>query len=267
MVSFCHIGNIVSKRMSENNQTTSEQSAPLVTRPKQKNAFLKWVVVAVLALALIAVVAIYKFDLLGGGVAPDDTSANALDANAIVAKSEKITVTRGELDEKIDQVRRSLPPDAVDPTQDAAFELQLLDDLISLKLLTVEAEAKNYTVSDDELNAEITLLVEQFGGQEALNQQLEALGISDEELRTNMRNELLIRQLLEAETTIDEVEVTDAEIAEAYKSTVGEAEDAPPLEQVTELIRSEIVNQKSAGIVQAYVDGLRDQAQVEVTLK
>ncbi|OFY09246.1 MAG: hypothetical protein A2X11_04830 [Bacteroidetes bacterium GWE2_42_24] len=252
--------------MSENNQTTSEQSAP-VARPKQKNGLLKWVVIGVLALALIAVVAVKKFDLLGGSGAVDDTGASALDANAIVAKSDKITVTRGELDEKIDQVRRSLPPDSIDPTQDAAFELQLLDDLISLKLLTVEAESKNYTVSDDELNAEITLLVEQFGGQEALNQQLEALGISDEELRTNMRNELLIRQLLEAETTIDEVEVTDAEIAEAYKATVGEAEDAPPLEQVTELIRSEIVNQKSAGIVQAYVDGLREKANVEVTLE
>jgi len=252
--------------MSENNQTKSEQSAPMTSQPKQKNGFLKWVVIGVLALALVAVVAVKKYDLLGGTGAVDDTGANALDASAVVAKSDKITVTRGELDEKIDQVRRSLPPDSIDPTQDAAFELQLLDDLISLKLLTVEAEEKNYTVSDDELNAEITLLVEQFGGQEALNQQLEALGISDEELRTNMRNELLIRQLLEAETTIDDVEVTDAEIAESYKATVGDAEDAPPLEQVTELIRSEIVNQKSAGIVQAYVDGLREQAQVEVTL-
>ena len=251
--------------MSENNQTENEQTIP-TTPTKPKGGSIKWIVLGVLVLAIIAALALTKFDLLGGKAVTDGTGANVLDANAIVAKGENVTVTRGELDEKIDQVRRSLPPDAVDPTQDAAFELQLLDDLISLKLLTAEAETKNFTVTDDELNAEITVLTEQFGGQEALTQQLEALNITDEELRTNMRNELLIRQLLEAETTIGDVEVTEEEITQAYEAAVGDTEDAPPLDQVRELIQSEIVNKKSAEIVQAYVDGLRAKVEVEVTL-
>jgi len=76
----------------------------------------------------------------------------------------------------------------------------------------------------------------------------------------------LIRQLLEAETTIGDVEVTEEEITQAYEAAVGDTEDAPPLDQVRELIQSEIVNKKSAEIVQAYVDGLRAKVEVEVTL-
>lgn len=265
--------------MSENNQTTKEQttsestpeststpaSSSQVSPNKQKKGNAGWILVAVLALVLIAFFVQNKFGIFGGA-SPEGTDGVVLDANAIIATAENITVTRGELDEKMDQVRRSLPPDAVDPTQDAAFELQLLDDLISLKLLTAEAENKNYTVSDDEINAEMTALAEQFGGQDALNQQLDALGITQEELLENMRNELLIRQLLDEETSITDVVVTDAEIAEAYTAAVGDAEDAPPLDQVSEMLRTEITNQKSAEIIQAYVDDLRSDIDVEVTL-
>lgn len=254
--------------MSENNQTSSEQTTPGTTpsvAPKQKKGAMGWVVIAILALILVAFFVQNKFNLFGGA-SVDDGTATSLDANAIVATAQGITVTRGELDEKIQQVRRSLPADAVDPTQDAAFELQLLDDLISLKILTAEAEAKNYTVSDDEINAEMTVLAEQFGGMEQLNEQLTALGITEEELHENMRNELLIRQLLDDETEIDTVTVSDEEIAQAYASAVGDAEDAPPLEQVTEMLRSEIMNQKSAEIIQEYVDTLRAEKDVEVTL-
>lgn len=249
--------------MSENNQT-SEQVTPTPPTPS-KNGSMKWLIIGVLAVALIAVLAFTQFGDRDG--VTDGTGANALDANKIIAQGDNITVTRGELDEKLEQVRRSLPSDATnDPTQDGTFELQLLEDLISLKLLTAEAEAKNFTVTDDELNAEITLLEEQFGGREALDQQLEAFGISNDELRENMRNELMIRQLLEEETSIGAIEVTDEEIAEAYSSAVGDAEDAPPLEQVSELLRSEIVNQKSAEIIQEYVQQLRSEVNIEVTL-
>lgn len=259
--------------MSENNQTTNEQATSEAVEAaaspskgtKQKKGSIAWVLAIVILLLLGAFVAQSKFGLLGGTTAQEGDDV-ALDANAVVATANGVTVTRGELDEKIEQVKRSLPADAVDPTQDAAFELQLLDDLISLKLLTMEAESKNYTVTDDEIDAELTNLAEQFGGEEALNQQLVALGMTNEDLRENMRNELLIRQLLEEETDVENVTVTDAEIAEAYTAAVGDAEDAPPLEQVTEMLRSEIQNQKSAEIIQSYVDELRSDIDVEVTL-
>jgi hypothetical protein len=204
--------------------------------------------------------------LLNGGVFSGSDVSSDVNPATVIATVNDVQITRGELDKKINSVKKALPPGASDPTEDAAFELQLLDDLIDLKLLVSEAEAKNYTASQDEVNAERATLVEQFGGEEELNKQLEKFGISQEELLENMRNELLIRQLLNDELSIDKIEITDDEIKEAYDGAIAGMEDAPPLEQVSDMLREQLKNQKSADIVSAYIAELRDKANIDIKL-
>lgn len=256
--------------MSEENQSIENtiSDAPVVSKGKKGKGPV-WVVIVLVALVG-AYFVLNHYGLVDVNSLIGDkktaSDSGAVDAGAVVATVNGIKITRGELDEKIEQVRRSLPAGTPDPTQDAAFELQLLEDLINLKLLTMAAEEMNYTVSDDEVAAERSTLVEQFGGEETFSQQLSMLGITEEALKENMRNELLIRQLLDDKTDIESVEVTDEEIKTAYDMAVGETEDAPPLEQVEELIRSQLLNQKTAEVVQAYIDELRASAQIEKTL-
>ncbi len=175
-------------------------------------------------------------------------------------------ITQAELNKKIESIRKSLPEGASDPTEDAAFEMQLLNDLIDLKLLVSEAESKNYTVTDEDINAQRDLLVEQFGGEDELNAQLEKFGVSQEELLENMRNELLIKQLLSDETGMDDIEISDEEIKTTYDSMVAGSEDAPALAEVSEMIKSQLINQKSADMVSEYLSKLREKANVEIKL-
>jgi hypothetical protein len=60
--------------------------------------------------------------------------------------------------------------------------------------------------------------------------------------------------------------VTDAEIAELYEASVGDSEDAPPLSEVSEIIKAQLVNQKSAAIIDEYVSKLRETADIEINL-
>jgi foldase protein PrsA len=155
-----------------------------------------------------------------------------------------------------------------DPTQNADFELNVLDEIINLKLLVASAEAKGFTVTDEDVQKEIVALVEVFGGEENFNQQLALTGLTREELEQNMKNELRIRQLVDTETNLNEVEVTDEEVKSAYDLAVAgnNSPETPKLEDISEMLKAQLVQQKSAAIVEAYLSDLRAQAQITTSL-
>ncbi len=217
----------------------------------------------VILLVVVAAVA-YGVLTLGGDKSDGGTAGN--DADAVVASVYDVDITRGELDEKMDQLRLSLGAGQPDPAEDAGYELQLLQDLVDLELLKRTAMEKNYTVTSDDVDAEVALIVEQFPSEEEFYAQLETVGITEEELRDNIDTELHIRQLLDDETDMGSIVVTDEEIQGFYDASVGDAEDAPAFEDVSEIIRAQILNQKSAEVVQTYLQGLRDSAGDSITI-
>lgn len=258
--------------MSEINQTSTEasenKSEALETTERSAKGN-KGLVIAIVVIVIIAGALFAYNKMFGGGIpSGDPTVTGTTDPEAIVATVNGVKITRAELDEKMQQVRKTIPEGAVDPSEDAAFELQLLKDLVSLKLLVMVAEEKKYTVTEEQIAAERSTLIEQIGGEEMFKQQLQALELSEETLVENMRNELLIRQLLDEETDIETITATDEEIQAAYDSIASglDPSEVPPLEQVREMVRADVVNQKSAGIIETYLEGLRATAQIEYSL-
>jgi len=247
---------------------TIEETAPVVpVAPKsaKKRRSGMWGLV----LLLVVIVVFGTLQVLG--LLPTSTLGDQAvnDSSAMVASVNGIVVTRGELDQRMDQVRNSIPAGAVDPTTDAGFELQLLDELINLKLLHAKAEAMGITVTDDQVTQELQTLIDASGGEEVFQQQLEKTGISRDELVDNMRTDFMIRQLLTRETDLDTVTVTDEELAAAYEQAVaaaGDSGEVPPYDQIEELIRNQLTQQKSAAIVKEYIDSLRADADIQITV-
>lgn len=261
--------------MSELNQSSNEStaadeseasSAPQAAAEKKKGRGGLWgVIIVVIVLAALAV--LYTQGVFNRGDSTNPPNVPIADLSASVAKVNGVVITRGEFNERFEQYKNTLQPGAVDPSNDASVELALLDELVNLKLLTAEAESKNYTVTEDEVDAAMATIIAELGGEEVFNQQLAALGINMEELRENMRNELLIRQLIDAETDREDVVITDEEIVATYDAAVGEdTENAPALDDVREVIREQLIAQKSIEIVEAYIAELRSGAEIEITL-
>jgi FKBP-type peptidyl-prolyl cis-trans isomerase (trigger factor) len=203
----------------------------------------------------------YYLDLLPGGAEVVVTEG----PEALVASVNDATITRAELDAKAQEVARQygLSPEQV---SDAAFELQVLDEMINLELLLGEARAQNMTASDEEIDAELVTIVASAGGEEGMNAQLESAGISRDQLRENMRNEIMIRKLLEANTEYATVTATDEEVAAFYEEALamaGEGAQVPPLAEVSEMARAQLVQQKSGTIIQTYLEELRGKAAIE----
>lgn len=257
--------------MSETEQTTgtvpteTAERAPRRTAPAKRGSGMLWSIAAIIVLAAAAGGA-YYFGVLPGGIL--GKSAPAEGPESLVATVNGVGITQSELDTKIEEVvaQYGMTPEQA---SDASFELQVLDEVINLRLLTSEAEKQGITVSDEDVATELVALVEKLGGQETFTTQLAAVGLTEDELRTNMRNELLIRKLLDANTDMENITVSDEEVAAMYDEAVGmapEGQEMPPLAEVSEMARAQLIQQKSSEIVTAYVEQLRSGASIEIKL-
>jgi len=257
----------------ETTRTESVESTPrpaAATRspkPKKKSSALLWIVGLVIGLGVAFAAAQY----LGFFEQPnkDGDSAVQTDPSTVVATVNNVEITRGELDEKIAEVSASMP-DGAAATDDAAFEFQVLDEIINIELLTQKAMESNLTVSDEEIDAELANLKQTLGGEESFTQQLTLAGLTEEELLENMRTELLIRKLLDQETELEDVTVTEAEVEAFYneaQASAPEGQEIPPLAEAQEFIRAQLIQEKSAEIVNTYLDRLRDSVNIDVTLE
>ncbi len=262
--------------MNDTNEksTPVEEERPSTGAPEPATAPVKsgsklWVVLIVLVVVLGVAIG-YAQGLFGTNTEPADdapeTSMEQVDPSTVVATVNGVDITRGELDLKIAQVRNTMPAGSVDPTRDAAFEQVVLDEMINVNILLAKADEQGYTTSEEDIDAEIETLISLFGGEEAFNTQLSATGITREELRTNMHNEIRIRMLVSEATDIESVEVTDEEVQLAYDTAVGDSPEAASIEEVRELLRTQLIQQKSTAIIDTYIQELRGDADVVVNL-
>jgi FKBP-type peptidyl-prolyl cis-trans isomerase (trigger factor) len=257
--------------MSEQNETVvtggaETSSTPALAKKNTKNIL--WVAVVAVLVVLGALVAYQQGYFSTNSVQEDSDVTTTKDPNAVVATVNGVTITRGELDAKMAQIRKTVPDGMADPTQNAEFEYDVLDEIINLTLLVSRAEAQGLSVTDEQVQAEITSLIEVFGGEENFNTQLEVTGLTREELEKNMKNELRIRALVDAETNLNEVEVTGEEVKAAYDLAVAgsNSTSTPSLEDISEMLKAQLVQQKSAAIVDAYLENLRASADIKRSL-
>jgi parvulin-like peptidyl-prolyl isomerase len=250
---------------------TTEQKAPETksapapsTGGTQKPGSKLWIVGLIIGIAVVIAAALV-FDVVSLPGSEDADAGVQVAPETVVATVNGTEITRAELDKKMTELAAAFPAGVADP----AFEAQVLDEVINLRLLLGEAESQGITVTEDEIDAEIASLVEAMGGEEVLAQELERNGITKEDLRVNMRQELVIRALLDANTDMAGVTVSEEEVIAVYEEAVAsapEGQELPPLTEVSELARAQIIQSKSADIVSTYLVELRAKADIEITL-
>ena len=105
-------------------------------------------------------------------------------------------------------------PVAESPTSVSELKLGFLNKLIETELLLQEAEVRSLTVTDEELDREISHLKEDYP-KDTLNEALERIGLKLDEWKEDRKEKLLIDKLIKRE--VDSViHVSDDEIREYY---------------------------------------------------
>jgi peptidyl-prolyl cis-trans isomerase SurA len=253
---------------STTKSTASSASAPASKQGGGKTGL--YAVIAILVIVVIGAVA-YFGGFIGGTKGGDTgtTTATDITAGAIVAVVNAKEITGGELEEMLQGVRASVSPEALLTVSEEELKQNVLQDLINMHLLLEEADKKGIVVTKDEVQAEFTKFEQSAGGKDALLTELGKVNLTEERFRVNIENELRVQRLLEAETTMNTVSVSDEEINAIYeeaRAMAPEGEEFPALTEVSDAARMQLMQQKSGEIINAYIETLRAGATIEVKI-
>lgn len=156
--------------------------------------------------------------------------------------------------------------DTSDESIRAQYEADALEVIVNTRLLVNAAEAAGYAPTDEEIDERITMLEAQFGSAEALDAELTTLGLTRDDLRVDVIEQLSVDALLTTEVIPEEIEVTDAEVQELYDGIPDNGQGVPELETIREAIVAQIQQQKQQAYIEEYLEELRAEADIEINL-
>lgn|GEM_PF-1062873 len=147
------------------------------------------------------------------------------------------------------------------------IQQQAIESLISQNVMLQEAENQGIDVSDEDVEENIANLTEQFGGEEGLEEAMEAEGLDDESLRAFIRENLMIENLFSRNLNMEGIEVTEDE-KEAYYAQLEEnweeqGQEHVPFEEVEEQITQQLQQQKQQEMQMEYLEELMEDSEIE----
>ena len=152
-------------------------------------------------------------------VAKTDT-ITALFGDPVIAKGKGFEVKRSELDEIVTGAKANAA--AAGQALPADFEISMLNQIITIQLLSQKATAADRAVGAAESDQQFTNLLARFGSREAFERQLKVVGMNETSLRNKAAQEATAKAALKRELNIN---ISDAQIKEAYSNHAASFEE------------------------------------------
>lgn len=157
--------------------------------------------------------------------------------------------------------------DLSDQNTENLLRQRVLDNLVTVELLLQEADKQNVTVEDQQIDDQFQILADNNGGTEALLALLSTDGITEQELKNDIREQFKIEQFVENYSETLGIEVTDDEIEAAYENAKQFSDALPPLESVSEQIRQQLMRDKSVSAVNQLLESLKAESDIQLLLE
>jgi parvulin-like peptidyl-prolyl isomerase len=164
----------------------------------------------------------------GGGDGGDDSSDIEVPPNAIAVVGDR-EITKEEYDrllaaaEKTYEAREQEFPAAGTP-EFAQLRNAIVRSLVEKAQFEIAAEELDITVTDEDVDKRLDELKQQFfeGDEQKYKEELEAQGLTEEQVKTDLRTRILSEKVFEKVTS--EVEVTDEQVQTYYEENQAQFE-------------------------------------------
>jgi parvulin-like peptidyl-prolyl isomerase len=207
------------------------------------------------ALLLLALVTAFALVACGGG---GDSSAPDVPPGAIAVVGDK-TVTKQEFDQVMAQQKtaaenknQTFP--AVGTPEWEAVKSGVVKGLVEEREWELEAQSMGIKVTDDEVDQQLTALKQQFfyGDEAKYQAELAKQGLTDEQVRNELRTRVLSNKIYTAVTK--KVTVSDAEVEAYYKQNESQYQQPASREVRHILVKTEAQAQKLYNQIKAGAD-------------
>lgn len=190
-----------------------------------------------------------------------------LHGNEAVATVNGTKITRNQLDVGVAQLNQAASLQGADVESadvKESIRTQALDVLINTELLIQAAHERGLDVSDEEVSDRIEQITNEVGGVDVLQDRMKELGITDDTLESDVRNEMLIQQFLDQLFAESEIVVTDEEVNDIYDAAVASGADVPALEDVRPQVEESIRSSKQQDVIDSFLEQTKADATIEV---
>ncbi|SES98607.1 SurA N-terminal domain-containing protein [Oceanobacillus limi] len=155
------------------------------------------------------------------------------------------------------QTKMNMAMYGLDTSDKDALKEQTVNELVAQVLIKQEAEDKGIEVTEEEVQTEMESIEE-----EELESYLEQFQLTEAEFKEQINFNVLLNKYMDQELTVDEV--SDEEVEERYDQLVEQSgEEIGELEELEETIRQDLKDQKQSEQLQAKLEELQEQAEVE----
>ena len=148
----------------------------------------------------------------------------------------------------------------------AQLRTQAIETLVNAELLRQAALAEGITAAPADIEARFTEISDGLGGAEALAARMAEFNVTEESLRKDIQNEILIQALFDMKIDSDSIEVSETQISEVYERAGGTAAGLPPLAEVRDQIVSQVTFEQEQVLINEYLQTLRNDAEVEILI-
>lgn len=192
-------------------------------------------------------------------------AVNEEEATGPVAVVNGEEIPREVYNNNLEQFRASVSEEER-ATFDAQIQQQVLNTLVNNTLLRQEIANQGLTADEAAVQAEFETIRENAGGTTELENQLAAAGLTEEELRRQIAEQIVINSYLENAINIESITVTEEEITAYYDEISATNEELPPFEEVRDQIEQQLLVQKQQEEVAKVLEGLRANADIEILI-
>lgn len=154
------------------------------------------------------------------------------------------------------------------PFDPLTLERDVLDEMISEKLILQFAKEDGFIPTEEELEAAYQEYVEDFGTEDALVQRLAEDGNTIEDLKAHIKErmifDLYITAYMDANVTEEQLAVTLDEVKDRYDYYADLYPDLPTYDLVEMELFDEISNEKYRAAIDVLIQDLRDRSEIDV---
>ncbi|MEQ6378329.1 SurA N-terminal domain-containing protein [Bacillaceae bacterium S4-13-58] len=160
--------------------------------------------------------------------------------------------------------------------QEDQIKQMVIDQLVNTEIIVQKSEETDYEPSEEEIDQEYDMILEQIGGEEELQTALEESDMTKEDLRKDIRTQLKVNQFLE--NSVEEPQVSEEEIQQSYDDMIAQAEqdnaeaeegqeqEIPEFEEVKDAIEQQLIQTKKQESQQELIEKLRSESDVEILI-
>ncbi len=246
--------------------TTTDTTTTQTNQTKKPDMRIYQVFVGIIA--IIAVVVGTMWYMGKNPPAPKPVAIQQVAPDTVLAVVNGEEITQADIDRRIQDAGQALAAQGInisDPAVRAQIQPQVLEDTINYTLLKQNAEKEGVVADQNQLDTTFQAIVDQAGGVEQLDTQLAQAGLTSEELKQQLHEQLQIDVYLSQNIALDDVTVSDEEIQTFYNQAAAQMGDtAPPLEDVKEQIVQQLTNQKKQELINTFALSLRENADINI---